>query len=223
VPLNDAATTDVIATSSSELAPAWAPDGVHFADITDRSGRPEVWLRDRVDGSERSIAGSNQFPDVPAFWDCAISPDGTRVAYRAEKLGALVIWISPLTGDIPVRPWDDPAKSPQRGPSWSPDGNWIAYYGMHDDKPAVMKARAGINGPGEFVAGMATLQPVRWSPRGDWIVFRVGDALRIVSPDGKNNRMIGHRAWQTYGWSKDGPIYCRDEYPLQLLLCEGHL
>jgi hypothetical protein len=28
--------------------------------------------------------------------------------------------------------------------------------------------------------------------------------LRIVSPDGKENRAISQRVWETYGWSKDG-------------------
>jgi Tol biopolymer transport system component len=204
VPLDGSATRDVIATSRQELGPAWAPDGIHFAYVTDRAGTPEIWLRNQTDGSERRIAGSTELPDVNYFLDCAISPDGTRIAYRAHVGGEIAIWISPLTGDLPVKLWDDPAKSPQRGPSWSPDGNWIAYSGLHGGKTAVMKIRVGANTPGEFVADMATLQLVRWSPRGDWIVFRDGDLLRIVSPDGKQNRVINQRPWETYGWSKDG-------------------
>src|ERR1700676_4014129 len=97
---------------------------------------------------------------------------------------------STLTGDPPVKLWDDPAKSPQRGPSWSPDGNWIAYSGLHDGKTAVMKLRVGANEPGQFVADMVATQMVYWSPRGDWIVFRNGDTLRIVSPDGSQNHLI---------------------------------
>ena len=166
---------------------------------------PEIWLRNRVDGSERRIVGSREIPEATYFQDCAISPDGTRLAYRVHIRGeAPAVWISPLTGDLPVKLWDDPAKSPQRGPSWSPDGNWIAYSGFHDGKAAVMKIRVGANAPGEFVAEMATIEMPRWSPRGDWIVFRDGEILRIVSPDGKQNRLISQRAWETYGWSKDG-------------------
>jgi eukaryotic-like serine/threonine-protein kinase len=204
VPLDGSATHDVIATSRQELGPAWAPDGIHFAYVTDRAGTPEIWLRNQTDGSERRIAGSTELPDVNYFLDCAISPDGTRIAYRAHVGGEIAIWISPLTGDLPVKLWDDPAKSPQRGPSWSPDGNWIAYSGLHGGKTAVMKIRVGANTPGESVADMATLQLAHWSPRGDWIVFRDGDVLRIVSPDGKQNRVINQRSWETYGWSKEG-------------------
>ena len=67
-----------------------------------------------------------------------------------------------------------------------------------------MKARVGANTRPELLAYMARNQPVRWSPRGDWIVFRDGDTLRIISPEGKQNHMISQRVWETYGWSKDG-------------------
>jgi dipeptidyl aminopeptidase/acylaminoacyl peptidase len=137
--------------------------------------------------------------------DCAISPDGTRLAYRARrKPEGAAIWLSPLAGGAPLPLWNDPARSPQRGPSWSPDGTSIAYYGIRDSKPAVMKVRVGANAPAEFIATMATYQPVRWSPRGEWIAFRDGQTLKVVSPDGRHQRVISQRAWEAYGWSKDG-------------------
>jgi len=67
-----------------------------------------------------------------------------------------------------------------------------------------MKVRVGAGTPAEFLAYMQTTQPVRWSPLSDWIVFRDGETLRLVSPDGTQNRVISQRAWETYGRSKDG-------------------
>jgi roadblock/LC7 domain-containing protein len=138
------------------------------------------------------------------LYDSAISPDGRRVAFRVQSGGSAAIWISPLSGDAPVRLWNDPADSPQRAPSWSPDGSWVAYHGVHDGRFAVMKARIGGTSTPEFLAGVATFAPVRWSPRGDWIVFGDGEVLRVVSPYGKQNRVISRRIWETYGWSADG-------------------
>ena len=204
VPLDGSAPRDVIATSRVETAPAWAPDGVRFAYVTNRNGVQEIWLRDRRDGSERLIASERQFGQVDWFFDCAIAPDGSRLAFRALQENKIAIWISPLSGDAPVQLWDDPERSPQRGPSWSPDGNWVAYYGTHHGRAAILKARVGGSGPAGFVAYMARGFPPRWSPRGDWIAFRDGDALRIVSPDGTQNRVVSQRVWETYGWSKDG-------------------
>jgi hypothetical protein len=69
-----------------------------------------------------------------------------------------------------------------------------------------MKLRVGANEPGQFVAEMVATQMVYWSPRGDWIVFRNGDTLRIVSPDGNQNHLISQHPWETCGWSNDGTM-----------------
>ena len=206
IPLDGSYPRDVVTTARSELSPTWSPDGIHFAYITDRSGNLEIWLRNRTDGSERLIMGPRELPGVDALFDAAISPDGTRVAYRAHRRGEVAIWISPLSGEPPVPLSADPSNAPQRGPSWSPDGNSIAYYGVHEGRVSLFTVRVGSSRPPEFLAYMARNEPVRWSPRGDWIVFRDGEVLRIVSPDGKHNQMISDHVWETYGWSHDGSL-----------------
>jgi Tol biopolymer transport system component len=83
VPLNGSPPRDlVVATARTNVAPAWAPDGIHFAYSTDRIGAPEIWLRNRVDGSERLIVSRRELPAANVFLDCAISPDGDRVLQR---------------------------------------------------------------------------------------------------------------------------------------------
>jgi Tol biopolymer transport system component len=87
VPLNGSPPSRVITTDRHEVAPSWAPDGAHFAYITDRNGHDEIWLRNRADGSERRIVSTLDFPGASEgdlFLDCAISPDGSRVAYRYD-------------------------------------------------------------------------------------------------------------------------------------------
>jgi serine/threonine protein kinase len=206
VPLDGSGPRDVISTARSEVAPSWSPDGIRFAYATDRSSALEIWLRNRADGSERLLVGAAEFPAATNLMDLAISPDGNRIAYRVLADEHADVWISPLSGETPVRMWDDPARSAQRGPSWSPDGNWLAYYGAPGGRPAVMKVRVGANSPGEILAYMSRLEPVRWSPRGDWIAYRDGDNLRVVSPDGKRNRVVSEKPWEVFGWSKEGAV-----------------
>jgi Tol biopolymer transport system component len=205
VPIDGAAPREAIATSRLDLAPSWAPDGIRFVYISDRAGVPELWLRNHSDGSERLLATIRQFPPGnDRLFDSAVSPDGTRVAYRVQGVGGPTIWISPLSGEAPVQLWSDPAKLPQRGPSWSPDGAWIAYYGVHDGRFAILKTRVGASAPPELVVYVSRNFPPRWSPRGDLIAYRDGDALRVVGPDGSQARTISNRLWETYGWSADG-------------------
>jgi serine/threonine protein kinase len=206
IPLDGTAPRDVIATARDELAPSWVPDGHAFVYASDRNNSEEIWLRDLDDGAERLIAGPKDFAmptDLPML-DNAVSPDGRRVAYvRSPESGAVAIWISPISGESPERLWEDPAGAAQRGPSWSPDGNFIAFYGTRDGKSAMLKARLGSDQPPELVTEVSQF-PVRWSPRGDWIAYRLRRELQIVSPDGKQNRTISNQIWETYGWAKDG-------------------
>jgi len=195
---------EVLASSRNGVAPSGAPDGRHFAYITSRNGAQEIWFRDRTDGSERRIAGQKEFgAGESRFLDCAVSPDGTRIAYRRDG-GLHEIWISPLSGEPPVRLWDDPARIYQRGPAWSPDGDWIAYYSLWHGRYAVLKIRVGAGMPPELVAYADSASLPAWSPRGDRIAFRNGNRMRIVSPDGKDDRIVTPLKWETYGWSKDG-------------------
>jgi Tol biopolymer transport system component len=207
IPLNGAPATTVMATDRDEVAPSWAADGTNFAYSTDRSGTGEIWLRNRRDGSERMIVSARDFPDhlsIDNFLDCAISPDGSRVAYRRQHGASVQIWVSSLAGDAPVRLYNDPRGVFQRGVSWSPDGNWIAYYSIYKGKPAVLKIRVGANHEPELVSYASVLNPVRWSPRGDWIAWNDGRKLALASPDGKQLRIVSQKEWLTYGWSKDG-------------------
>jgi Tol biopolymer transport system component len=163
VPLDGSPPSRVITTDRHEVAPSWAPDGAHFVYITDRNGYNEIWLRNRADGSERRIVGTLDFPGASEgdlFLDCAISPDGSRVAYRYDTGSKISIWISSLAGDTPVPLYDDPRKNWQRGPSWSADGNSIAYYAERDGKPAVMTIRVGSLHPPDLVTYVAKPSPL---------------------------------------------------------------
>jgi len=61
-----------------------------------------------------------------------ISPDGSRVAYRRFAGPKVEIWISSLAGDTPVRAVQRSTQHISEGASWSPDGNWIAYYSTYN-------------------------------------------------------------------------------------------
>jgi len=204
VPLNGSPAREVVASARQGVAPSWAPDGTHFAYVTNRSGVSEVWLRNKSDGSERRIVGQEEFGGEESYFlDCAISPDGNRVAYRRQLSGG-EIWISPLSGEAPVRLWDDPSRAFQRGPVWSPDGDWISYYSVRDGKHAILRIRVGANTPPELVTYTSASAPPAWSPLGNWIAFRDGNRMRTVNPDGKEDRIASQRGWESYGWSKDG-------------------
>src|SRR5262245_30368578 len=73
----------VLATSRSEMDPAWSASGSVMAFTTDRSGREEIWLRSERGDFERPLVTPNDFgaSETLLLSAPAIAPDGQRVAY----------------------------------------------------------------------------------------------------------------------------------------------
>jgi Tol biopolymer transport system component len=206
VPLDGSPMRDYLATTRNEATPSWSPSAAHLAYVTDRSGLAEIWLKNVQEGWERPIVTQREFKQDRTFQllDSCFSPDGQRVAYRRVDKSGEAIWISTIAGDPPVRLTREPNTAFQRGPTWSPDGNWIAYYSVHNGRyGALMKAR--VNGEGEPVLVRNEGYYPRWSPRGNWIVSR-GSGLFLTSPDGKVDRKISDKTYMLHGWSKDGSL-----------------
>ena len=187
----------VITTDADERSPSWSPDGRLIAFV--KSGAVHIY--DLQSATNRRLLSS---AEAALDFDMAFSPNGKRLAFRRQKYPEVAIYITTPTGDTPVPLWKDPELSPQRGPTWSPDGNWIAYYGLKDGKPAIFKARVGGNEEPQFVTSETAARPPRWSPRGDWIACDTARGVNLVSPDGKQRRKLSGRTWETLGFSADG-------------------
>jgi Tol biopolymer transport system component len=192
-------------TPRNEVTPAWSPSGNRtYAYATDRDGVYEIWLRNEQEGSERPLVTQKDFGDdkTGQILDVTFSPDGQRVAYRRIGQKDESIWISSIAGDPAMRLRREPSGVFQRGPSWSPDGNWIAYYSLRNGKTAILKARVGGTDAPVLLRDDVGEYP-KWSPDGEWMVSGM-DRLWIVSSDGKMRRPISEHKWNVRGWSRDG-------------------
>ncbi len=102
--------------------PVWSPDGQSIVFTSDREGSANLF-RVKPDGS-----GLERLTDSPAYDDqAAFSPDGRQlvlVSTRAGRTGRIC-----GRSDIATRR-TAPLTSGEGGdfrPSWSPDGQWIAF------------------------------------------------------------------------------------------------
>jgi Tol biopolymer transport system component len=135
------------------------------------------------------------------------SPDGRRIAYQrnAQKpVWPLRIWISQTAGGPPVPLLPPAIEGYHSAPTWSPDGEWIAYADWTDREWRLAKVRVGENRPVILrTDGVPNATPA-WSPTGDWITWETGDGLMLVSTDGTHERTLSDEPWFAHTWSQDG-------------------
>ena len=97
----------------------------------------------------------------------SISPDGARVAFQQLVDGNDDIWIKQLAdGPLERLTLDDGVET---SPFWSPDGEFVAYLRLG---AGIWQQRANGTGSPQPVFDDPRLYQGRWSPDGQWMVFR---------------------------------------------------
>jgi dipeptidyl aminopeptidase/acylaminoacyl peptidase len=110
-----------------------------------------------------------------------LSPDTTRVAYtvvNADRPGRPYsqVWVMEVATGKSTRLGG--TQETTSGPEWSPDGQWVAYYGGEGDKSGLMTARPDGSQATRVAPVLGTNCPIQspgrslaWSPDGRKIAF----------------------------------------------------
>jgi Tol biopolymer transport system component len=94
----------------------------------------------------------------------SLSPDGLRLTFDVDSLGARDVWVMDLTRNNTSR-LTRSAES-ERSPVWSPDGNRIAYF-----KSGKIYVNNADGSSDETVLADVSGVPRAWSPDGKYVVY----------------------------------------------------
>ena len=170
--------------------PAWSPDGMKLAFVSERSGAVNIWVMDN-DGSNEYQISDNPREDWMPSW----SPDGSTIAFTSKQTGTWEINIVDSDGGNLRQITDSEAGVDNWGPVWSPDGNRIAFARMLPDGWEVFTMSAEGTDVSRLTNRPGTdFEPV-WSPDGNRIAFasdRGGKtAVYLMDADGSDVEKLG--------------------------------
>ena len=133
-------------------------------------------VRRDVDSATWRIAGSATFDQIPpGATDVALSPDGTRLAYRSRDLrGRERIYVRAAENDGPGTPIS-PDDRDARHPTWSPNGTSLAFATFDTARPCRLYVLRAAKTASPVGTCETTRDPhVAWSADGHALLF--GDA-----------------------------------------------
>jgi Tol biopolymer transport system component len=209
VPLDGGAIETLAGSMAWEEMPASSPVA---AQITYKSAKNPsgIWIKNLADGSERNlveqrtirVAGERvEFLATPVF-----SGNGKKILFGAVGPAGGTLFTVPADGGSPVRT----AEAIDGGTAftWSPDEKWIAFRRTNENRPRLMKVRAGTAEPAVELASLCGRCMPEWSPTGEWIAYTNESCrLALIRPDKSESRLLGDSG--TVAWSRDGATLYR--------------
>jgi Tol biopolymer transport system component len=185
--------TPLIQHPAEDWSPMWAPDGKKVVFASDRSGRMDFWAIGVADGKPQGV------PELvkPAIGRFARLMGFTRQGslYYAVESGMQDVYVAeldPATGKVLAQaaPVANRFAGTNMGPSWSPDGQYLAYSSyrgpLYFNEPGALtivikSVKTGVERdlPVKLPTG-----PVRWFPDGKSFLVRSASEKQSDRPPG---------------------------------------
>ena len=203
VPLAGGPVRTLLGSSRSEEMANCSPVARQVVYVTDRRGRAEVWITSLAEHWDRPLLSPadvrGHTRPVQFFMTPVFSPDGQRVAVAVGPRAAIYTIFA--SGGSPVRVTGETGS--EYAPTWSPDGNWLAFLHQVGNELRLVRVRVGSGqSPVDLGVTKADFVPA-WSPTGEWIAFHDQDNnLSLVSPDGRKRRKLS--SFGPVAWARDG-------------------
>ena len=213
---------------SNNPAPQWRATSKQIVYSKTVAGLPRLFVGDSTRAERRLIS---QVYAGRGETDPEVSSDGAWVYFVASLAdGSQSIWRVPSTGGTPEQITTTAEGWDFRSPTLSPDGSELAYIvspaSWSNDYNLYVRTLA--TGAVRRLATTGVAGP-RWSPAGEWIMYTTGvpysgfgGALRLVHPDGTDDRVLSSGGYFPGGtWSPDGKyVLAMFAYPMVMELID---
>ena len=205
--------------ATADTDPTWTTDGARVVYVSYRSGDSTGIWSALPDGSDerllRNVAAGVRDPEL--------SPDGTRIAYRALAPGvdcigpctAMDLFVIPVAAGAPLRLTSSYRDYYHSAPHWSPDGATILFASDTSGDWDIYRVSAGGGTPVPVVDAPGNQVDPSWSPDGSriaWASFNTSTAtaeLWVADADGTDAAQVpltglGDHLLRDPVWSPDG-------------------
>ncbi len=184
--------------------PTWSPDGTKIAYVVQEADYEIYIINADGTGTPQRLT-NNTFPDTQPAW----SPLGDQIAFvsahtdptdpdRDRDRNIYIMDADPATNDVAANLTPGTSAPVYQGhddaPSWSPDGQWIAYSnGMSGID--IWKIRPNGTGKTSIAAGDDEKSNPAWSPDGTKIAYTGATSgtdrdIWVMNVDGSNPQIL---------------------------------
>jgi serine/threonine protein kinase/Tol biopolymer transport system component len=203
-PLADARPVRLTDFAGEEVDAAISPDGKFTVFLSNRDGPLDVFVGQIGSGAFTNLTkGEFRPPSWAMVRETGFSGDGEQVWFMRQSAGfptSISILMGPTMGGLPKLFLDRASD-----PTWSPDGNTIAYHTQDPGDPIFIADRNASNPRKIFVAEPGVhAHFLIWSRDGRFIYFAKGtpttdmDIWRVPAQGGDAEQITFHHAWVGY-------------------------
>jgi len=186
--------------SAMVFAPRFSTKRQEITYMVLRPTGASIYLKNLDTGREEVLG---HFPDMTMTMAPRFSPDDSKVAFAAEKNGAVNIYVMDLVNHATHKLTDSLAID--TSPSFSPDGGQIVFNSDRGGSPQIYVMSASGGEARRISFGSGRYNTPVWSPDGKLIAFVKQEgqtfSIGVMSPDGSGERIL------TTSYFADEPVW----------------